>query len=581
MRFGPIPISPAAILVSLKTKQYPQRLWPIKYRPMAPRWNLDCSVVKLQRVLGRTFLSKIRAKRQQGPFKLMATSDSIIPICVSDEPSSLSALRKCSSFSALLGALLVVANFAIVRSLRLDPDTWWHIKVGQRILDTGQWPSSDIYSFTAHGVLSMAYEWLGEILFALAWRVGGLRGIDLLLLGLTSTFLVLLYSYAYMRSNNMKAAFVAVLVTLPLAEMCFTLRPQMLGYICLLVMLMFLERFRQGRQKALWALPPLFLVWVNTHGSFALGLFLLGVYWASGWVGWSAGGLRAEPWTAGQRRHLGLIFLLCLVAICFTPYGTRLAAYPIDMAFLQPVNVANIQEWQPLNFGFLQGKLLLFIVFAIVVIQIIFRLRYRLEELALFLFATYAACIHSRFIILFAIVATPLLASLLAQWIPAYRRSVDKYVLNALLIAAAILGMGRYFPSQAKLQHNVSEEYPVEAVEYLQHHPVAEPMFNAYPFGGYLVWATGPAHKVFIDGRGDLYEHTGTFADYLQIDGLKPNALALLQKYRIQSCLIGRDTPLATLLSAVPGWQQVYTDKVAVVFVRNEKSVANISASGK
>ncbi len=490
-------------------------------------------------------------------------------------------LRRCTSFPVLMGALLVAANFGLQRSLRVDPDTWMHIKLGQSILETGHWPTGDIYSFTAYGVFRMAFEWGGEVLIALAHRLGGLRGMDVLLIVLSSGIVVLLYYYAHLRCGKSKAAFLGTAVALPLATLCFTLRPQLLGFIFLLVTLICLERYRQGCQRTLWILPPLFLVWINTHGSFALGLFVLGVYWASGLVGFSWGGLHAERWRHDQRIHLALVFLLSVLVLPINPYGGRLVVYPIDMAFFQPVGVTNVQEWQPIPFGFWQAKLFLLVFIAFIVVVVALRLQYRLEELGLFLFAAFSTFLHARFLILFAILLAPIVASILSRWAPPYKPAIDKYALNASLILIAILGMARYLPSEAELEKNMATAYPAQAVEYLRQHPAPGPMFNDYGFGGYLLWTMGPTRKVFIDGRADLYEQTGAFSDYMSVVNLKPEALAILQSYHIQSCLVQPDAPLATLLRALPDWQRVYADKVAAVFVRLPKSGPAVARGAK
>jgi hypothetical protein len=490
------------------------------------------------------------------------------------EPSSRlrAAFEKCFSFPVLLGAFLVLMSFLIQRALRLDPDTWWHIKYGQGILHTGHWPAGDIYSFTAHGVVSMAYEWVGEIVMAIAYQLGHLRGLDLLLIMLTSMFLLLLYYFAHLRCRNSKAAFLGTILALPLAMLCLTMRPQLLGFIFLLIVLICLERYRLGRQRSLWLLPPLFLAWVNTHGTFALGLFILAVYWVSGLKDFSLGGLRSERWNPKQRIHLALVFLASVAVLPITPYGSGLAAYPLNIAFFQPVNIANIQEWNPLPSSYWQTKLLFILVLAFIVAPVILRLTYRLEELALFVFAAYATLVHGRFVFLFAILLAPLVASIFARWVPKYDRAADKYVLNALLIAGTLLLMLRYFPSEARLKQKVAGIYPAHAVEYLRDHFIPGPMFNSYGFGGYLLWSMGPQHKVFIDGRAGLYEETGTLLDYVRINDLKSNTLAILQSYGIKSCLINRYTSLATLLATTAGWRQVYQDKVSEIFVRQPHS---------
>ncbi len=485
-----------------------------------------------------------------------------------DESRAREILKKIFSFPALMGTMLVALTFAIEQSLHLDPDTWWHITYGESILKTGHWPTGDIYSFTAHGVFRMAFEWGGEVLIALAYRLGGLRGLDILLIVLTSAISVLLYYFAYLRSGNSKAAVIGTVIAVPLAGMTFTLRPQLLGFIFLLITLICLERYRQGRQKSLWVVPPLFLIWINTHGTWALGLFILGVYWVSGLTGFSFGGLRAERWTQKQRIHLALIFLMSVVLLPINPYGGQLVTYPIDMAFFQPVGVTSVQEWQPMQLGLWEGKLFLILLLAFVVALIALRLEYRLEELGLFLFAIYATFVHVRFVILAGILVAPIVASLLARWVPSYNPAIDKHLVNAALMLIAIGGMTYYLPSNKGLQKGVDKTYPVKAVEYLRQHSVPGFTFNDYGFGGYLIWALGPQYQVFIDGRADLFEETGAFADYMSVVDLKPQTLAILQSYGIRSCLIGPDSALSTLLRARPGWKEVYKDNVSALFVR-------------
>ena len=180
--------------------------------------------------------------------------------------------RRVSSFPALLGAVLVGAVATIARTFFVDPYVWWHIKNGQEILATHHWPTTDIYSLSVAGRHWIDSEWIGEVVLAAMYRLGGLRGLELLLLILGSAILVALYTLAAVRSGNSKAAFVATAALFVLATVSFNLRPQMLGYLFLILTLIALERFRQGKRRAIWALPILMLLWVNAHGSWIIGL---------------------------------------------------------------------------------------------------------------------------------------------------------------------------------------------------------------------------------------------------------------------------------------------------------------------
>jgi hypothetical protein len=481
----------------------------------------------------------------------------------------LEALKWVFSFPAMLGTFLVAAAFYFGRNFIVDPDMWWHIKTGRMILATHHWPTTDPYSFTAHGQPWIAYEWGGEVLTGWVSRIGGVRALDFLLIVLGAAIVVALYLLGTLRSGKSKAGFVAAAILFPLAVPSFTLRPQMFGYLFLVLTLIALELFRQGKHWAAWLLPVLILAWVNTHGSFIVGLGAIFLYWICGLVEFRKGGIEAKRWTLKERQSLSLIFLLCLVVLPITPYGARLAAYPFNMAFSQPLNVANVSEWQSMPFGLTAGRIFLAVVLAFFLLQMAFDFTWRIEELLLFVGGIVMACLHVRFILLFVPFTLPLLATVAGRWLSAYQRNKDKYVLNAVLMAGLVAAMVHYFPTRATLDVQIAKKYPAHAVEYLRQHPVRAPMFNNYGFGGYLVNA---GYKTFIDGRGDLFERGGVFGDYMRLVQLQPGALDILRRYDIQSCLILRDEPLATVLLASPGWKRIYVDDLSALFVRTNPS---------
>lgn len=92
-----------------------------------------------------------------------------------DVPFSL--LRRLFSFPVFLGALLIAGIFLGTHlegtrgdTLFSEGDTWWHIRAGEEILRAHAWPHTETYSFTAAGTEWIAYEWLGEVAMALAYR---------------------------------------------------------------------------------------------------------------------------------------------------------------------------------------------------------------------------------------------------------------------------------------------------------------------------------------------------------------------------------------------------------------------------
>jgi hypothetical protein len=479
--------------------------------------------------------------------------------------------RKVFCFPVLLGALLLAGVVVSLQFSLPDPDTWLHVAAGEDILATHRWPRTDTYSFTAYGTESIAFEWLGEALIATANRLGGLSGLMLLLVMGSWALMVFLYYYAALRGGNSKAAFVACAVLLPLVTGFCHLRPQLFGYMLLVVTLICLERFRQQRQKKLWILPLLLLLWVNLHGSFIFGLMAIALYWVAGLVGFKFGGIVAEPWTTAQRRHLLIILLFCFAVLPVTPYGARVVGYTFHVIRHASLGMANITEYQPL--GSYSSLLKLFLAFLLpfVLAQVLFPTTYRLEEIALVVAGVYGACVHSRLLFFFGLVFAPVLALFLSRWIPRYEVAKDRYLVNAAVILLMAMGLFKALPSRKELQRQVTAQYPRRALDYLRAHPVPGAMLNDYGWGGYLIWVA-PERKVFIDGRSQIYEDNGVYRDYLSVMSVEKNTLPLLRKYNIESCLVPANSPLATFLAALPDWERAYSDNLSSVLVRKKRS---------
>jgi len=69
--------------------------------------------------------------------------------------------------------LLLISSWRFL----LDSDTGWHIRNGQLILATGQVPRTDPFSFSMAGKEWFAWEWLADVLMALAHQSRGLAGV--------------------------------------------------------------------------------------------------------------------------------------------------------------------------------------------------------------------------------------------------------------------------------------------------------------------------------------------------------------------------------------------------------------------
>jgi hypothetical protein len=480
----------------------------------------------------------------------------------------LDALKWAVSFPSMLGVLLLGRVFCAAREFVVDPDVWWHIKVGQDLLRTHHWPTTDPYSFTAAGTPWIAYEWLGDVAIGFVGKFG-LQALEAFLILLGGAIATALYYYASLCAKNSKAGFASAAIVSIFAVENFNLRPQMFGSLFLVITLIVVEHFRQGRPKALWILPPLFLIWINAHGSWIIGVGIILVTLAAGLFNFSVGSIEAIRWTEKQRIHLELALLGSLAVIPLTPYGTQLATYPLLTASSIPLNVENVVEWRPMPFNALLGKLFLAVVVGAFVLQALYHFKFRLQQWVLGIGGAVMACLHVRFVLLFAPFFSPILAIMLVPWLDRYHREKDKFVLNAVLMAGTVFAMVWYFPTRSELEHVVETGFPVRAVNFLHSHQLQGPLFNNYAYGGYLI-GNLPEHKVFIDGRGDLYEFEGVMSDYLQVVNVRPAAFSVLKFYGIRTFLLQQNEPLAMVLAEHPDWKRIYKDDTSVIFVRGD-----------
>src|SRR5258708_4359260 len=178
------------------------------------------------------------------------------------------------SFLVVLTFVFLTLVFILAHGKVADPDIWWHLHNADYLIQHHALPRTDMYSFTVSGTPWMNHEWLAELPYYFGWRALGLSGIDAVAVGvLTLIFLGVLY-LSYRECGNYKAAVLASCYTVFLGRVSFGPRTILFGYACLVVLLILLQRLRQRGHAPLWLIPPLFCLWVNTHGSWCIVMII-------------------------------------------------------------------------------------------------------------------------------------------------------------------------------------------------------------------------------------------------------------------------------------------------------------------
>ncbi|HEX6649464.1 MAG TPA: hypothetical protein VF075_07990, partial [Pyrinomonadaceae bacterium] len=149
------------------------------------------------------------------------------------------------------------------------------------------------------------------------------------------------------------------------------------------------------------------------------------------------------------------------------------------------------------------------------------------------------------------------------------KASTIKLVLNVviLLITPLTVVALRVGDSVRNQLATEAETYPAAAVNFIAKHKPAQPIYNEYEWGGYLIWRLYPEYRVNMDGRADVYGDE-LMEEFLSVHDGEMKWRELLEKQGTRTVLVNPDVPLASLLRQDSSWEKVFEDERSVIFVR-------------
>ena len=486
-----------------------------------------------------------------------------------------------ASLRQLFVIILFLALFSMALRPIADPDFWWHLRTGQVIFETRAIPHADPFSFTNQGKTWVAHEWLSEILLYGIYRIGGYGLLILTFAAIITATFLLVYLRSVVTTNASLRPYIAgfalllgALATAP----TWGVRPQMISYLLFALFLFLLDRYAETRKtKTLIPIPILMLLWVNLHAGYALGFAILGIYIAGNIFELikakiAKTGSTNSPILKNILTLCGILVLSILAALA-NPNGIRLLTYPFETLSSQAMQ-QNIQEWFSPDFHQIEWQPLAWLILALVGAGLLGRKSLSPTKIVLALVFGYMALRSMRHVPLFAIAAVPVLAEEIGCVVrirPQVQRPnrLMKWV-NLLLVMCTVLVAGLRFVSVVQEQVDTEKEkFPAAAVDWIiQHHPAGN-IFNAYGWGGYLIWRLYPEYHVYIDGRADVYGDT-FINDYLRIEGGEPGWEASLSLNGVRIVLIEPWSLLARDLRQSADWEIAYSDEQSILFIHKK-----------
>jgi hypothetical protein len=453
--------------------------------------------------------------------------------------------EKIISLIVIFSFLLIIAYFTTDQWL--DPDFGWHLKTGELIFKRGV-PKVDWYSFTMSDFPWIDHEWLTDVII---YKIYSKLGFKFLLI----LFLIISLFAFFLQINFEKFWPSIFLISLGYLS-CLSylgVRPQIITWIFLSIFLKILGSFlKKGGWKLIFAFPILFLIWVNLHGGFFVGIFILILILL-------IKGLE-KNWSLFF--SLFIILSLSFIATLFNPYGIRI--YEEVFRTIGDKNlIFTISEWSPLSFHATFFQFLYLTLFLTVVLAFIKFKEVKFKDLFLPLIFLIFALFHTRHFPLFVILSLPLFTELLVKARNKVYPFKEKLLSPRDMISFLILGLFAFsiiFQFYSFLSpKNKGIIYPSsKAISFLKTLPLSENLFNPYEWGGYLIWKI-PERKVFIDGRMPSWRKNGryVFGDYLKVRRVEKGFQEILEKYNIKLILLEKKDKLKGRLGnslAKEGW---------------------------
>ena len=169
-----------------------------------------------------------------------------------------SIVRYIFSFPVLLAVgLIFVLNWTANGRFN-DPDTWWHLKVGEQIWETGTLSTTDEFSYTTNNHDWLPHPWLADLTMYAAYRAAGLQGLFFWLIFFGSLLVIVIYIHCASSSGNAKTALLGGLAVWFFATITLSIRPLMLGHLFLALELLLLHLGKTRDRRCLWGLPFVF-----------------------------------------------------------------------------------------------------------------------------------------------------------------------------------------------------------------------------------------------------------------------------------------------------------------------------------
>lgn len=475
---------------------------------------------------------------------------------------------------AILGIAITAIAYTFSEGISGN-DFWWHIKVGEWVVENGSVPTTDIFSWygVANEIPWTAHEWLADVILYLVHAGLGELGVYILSLLAALLMVGLLWHEArrYVEKNILIGGLFFVLFAVT-TSIFFYGRPHLFSFFLLYWELKVLFAFVENpASKGIYTIPVLTCIWSNIHGgSASLAYVICAVFLVIGFLNIRIG--KIEPTRFGNKAIVKLIIItICSVgAILLNPVGLEVLIYPYK-SFGDQLQMTLISEWRSPDAKDM-GDLILFFCPIVLLLIGFFAEEKKIRLIDLVVMGVFVLLFlrSVRFIMLWYIAAVfcafPYVPECKIK--PMSVESERVLIAVCLIVFALLIGMSCVQAYETMKDGNlISETVSDDAIKAVKE-DAPERLFNDYNLGEALIYNEIP---VFFDARADLYAHDNIMADGVSMTFLEQaNSTAetsfvdvdgLIEKYEFDAVLILKTRALYSYIISHPDqFECVYED---------------------
>ena len=481
-------------------------------------------------------------------------------------------MNKTNIKKNILPILCVLAMFACIVFLcpkAMQNDTFWSIKVGEKIVDEWTWKVDDLSMHD--GLKYVAHHFYTDVIIYFVYIISGFDGLYVLEIVMACGLAFALYFLNKELSGSKKLAYCMTGLQTLLMAPYISVRAQMISYILFVIEILLLEKLRKQEKLKyyLWLIAiPLLLT--NFHMGVAPFYFIiLGVY---GLECIKLKFLWIEPNTnpnTSKLKKLVLCGVIGVVLLFVNPYGLDGVLYPFKTIGNEFIN-STIMEFQPFSMNNSMTVLQVAYIMLVMFIFMVSKAKVNLKDMLLIfgtLFMNFMAFRYTGlFIICSAVIAIYILDVIKRLKIDNIDR-ISFVVTSILMLTVVCMNI---YSDDEYLTDIVA---PVKAVEILKENMDENTiLYNEYNWGAYLMLND---IKPFIDSRCDLYtseynEGITVAEDFNKISRLEDGYKEAMEKYNFNTYLVMTDGLTRIVLDADETLEIIYTDETATLYQKKK-----------